>query len=52
MEMREERQLVPVHALRKEQEMKEMPLEVLDMPISQLLEMYKSREIPRRWGLE
>ena len=50
MEAREEKQLVPDPVLRKEQEeMKELPLEVLDVPISQLLTMYKSRDIPRRW---
>ena len=50
MEKREEKQLVPDRVLRKEQEeMKELPLEDLDVPISQLLEIYKRREVPRRW---
>lgn len=53
MEEREEEQLVPEPILRKErEEAKELPLEDLDMPVSQLLKMYKSREIPRRWSAE
>ena len=53
MESREEKQLTPAQILRKEQEeMKELPLEILDVPISQLLKMYKSREVPRRWKVQ
>ena len=41
MEKREEKQLVPSPVPRKEQEeMKELPLEALDVPINQLLKMY------------
>ena len=49
----EEKQLVPVQVLRVERGgMKELPLEELDMPISQLLKTYKHRELPRRWSAE
>ena len=50
MEKREEKQFVPPPVPRKEQEKGELlPLEALDVPISELLKTYKSREIPRRW---
>ena len=53
MERREEKQLTPAPVLRKEQEeMEELPLEALDVPISQLLKMYKSREVPKRWKVQ
>lgn len=53
MENIEKKQLVPALVLRKEQEaIKELPLEVLDIPINQLLIMYKNRELPRRWSAE
>ena len=53
MEMREGEQLVIDPVLRKEHEdREELPLEVLDVPISQLLQMYKSRDVPRRWRVE
>jgi len=49
MEKKDERELIPVLVRRKErEEKKELPLEVLDVPIGQLLE---SREISRRWRL-
>jgi hypothetical protein len=49
----EEKQLVPVLVLRKEhEETKELPIEALDVPISQLLKIYKSREVPRRWNIQ
>jgi len=47
MEKKDERELTPVPVLRKErEEEKELPLELLDVPIGELLE---SREISRRW---
>ena len=53
MEKREEKQLVPSPDMQKEQEEGELlPLEVLDVPVNQLLKLYKSREIPRRWKVE
>ncbi|MFC1925589.1 hypothetical protein ACFLW2_02710 [Chloroflexota bacterium] len=53
MEWREEKQSIPGPVLRKEQEeVKELPLEVLDLPIDHLLKIYKNREIPQRWMVE
>ena len=50
MEKREEKQLSSSPVPRKEQEEKELlPLESLDVPINQLLKIYKRREAPRRW---
>ena len=52
MEKSEEKQLVPTRDQREErEEMREIPLEELDIPISQLLEMYKRREVQRRWKI-